>query len=223
VASVLSESFEGSGYENSWTEAAGSGNTVDEDSTAVARPPGGGSQILEISLGGSAVQAYTYNLLSPVEDDIWIKFWWYLDSSSAESSDYDSILILQDDRPVTQLYALVYYSSGWLVTINGYDGVSLETLLGPVSVETDTWYQIWIRYNYTDQEEEARIYQGGTLVDSNIETGWTIQDNIFVVVLGCAFSNRTVALTQYIDRFEIDDADWPEIAPRVPPWILEGD
>ena len=51
---ILSESFEGAGYENgengvgSWSETVGSGSVVDEDNTDIARPAGGGDQVLKI-------------------------------------------------------------------------------------------------------------------------------------------------------------------------------
>lgn len=59
---ILDESFEGTGYENgengvgSWSETVGNG-VVDEDNTDVARPTGGGAQVLKIQKASSDYDA----------------------------------------------------------------------------------------------------------------------------------------------------------------------
>lgn len=59
AALPFSESFEGTGYENTWTETVDAGNTVDEDSTAVTPPTCGSSQVLYTDTAGTNPQAFT--------------------------------------------------------------------------------------------------------------------------------------------------------------------
>ncbi|HDY89813.1 MAG TPA: hypothetical protein ENH82_17065, partial [bacterium] len=59
MARVVDESFEGAGYEESWSETAGAGNTIDEDSVIPGTPPpGAGSQCLKTIQAGTNALAY---------------------------------------------------------------------------------------------------------------------------------------------------------------------
>lgn len=48
MARLLHESFEGTGYENVWTETKGVGSVIDPDNTEVTPPADGGQQVLKI-------------------------------------------------------------------------------------------------------------------------------------------------------------------------------
>ena len=69
AASYLSESFEATkptngGYDNAgWSETVGSGCTIDPDNADVARPTGGGNQVLKMVNTGNGVANTTYKSL----------------------------------------------------------------------------------------------------------------------------------------------------------------
>ncbi len=229
MASLLSEGFEGAGYENSWSETLGGGNTVDEDSAAVARPVSGGDQILETSLGGTNTLSYTEHDLGSDQTIIYMTAFLYVDSSSGTSDATIERIFLVDGVVANILvelrntgprgWYLRYrrYSSGE-ATIGNLDGDSNDDM----QLTTDTWYRVGLAYDSDADTAEGRLWaaDGTTLIASDSQAGLNGRVDSQIIKVGQQGA-KTGAETIYWDHIEVDDADWPA-APSAPsagnPW-----
>jgi hypothetical protein len=134
---LLSEDFEGTGYENSWTESVGNG-VVDEDNTASPAPLVG-SQSLRLTSGAdNDTDNSTYATFSAT-DPVWVYFIINFDSTGGSASNA-TFLVISDGGAN---YLALYYRAADGV-ICGYDGSARIT--GYV-VSADTTYHVWVKYD----------------------------------------------------------------------------
>jgi hypothetical protein len=147
----FSESFEGTGYENTWVEDVGNGS-IDPDSTTVSPPSGGGSQVLEFVQASADYDAAVY-LDTGNDREISYTDLYYRNAAEdlgngeettlaqiSSSTDFSTarwrITLYQT---AAKLYFRVYvYTSGSLSLVDTSD-----------QINQDTWYKISIKYDRT--------------------------------------------------------------------------
>ena len=172
---VIEESFEGTGYELTWTESIGSNCIVDEDHTPIPdNPPSGfGSQYLRTytAFSGDYNAAATYDhgtALSTTFTSFYVNVYFpfpgmfvdgeqkhislFKDSANA----YVGGLSLYMDGTQLQLRVLLYNDGAWMITESH-------------NIEGETWYKIDIKYDDMDNTWEWRV--DDTVVDSGSLVG----------------------------------------------------
>ncbi|MDY6987284.1 MAG: cytochrome c3 family protein [Thermodesulfobacteriota bacterium] len=172
---VIEESFEGVGYELTWTESVGSGCSVDEDRTPLPdNPPTGlGSQYLRTytSLSGNYNAAATYDHgteLSTTYASFYVNVYfpypaWFVDGEQKHitlfkdgANAYVGGLSLYMDGTQLQLRVLLFNDGAWMISESH-------------NIEGETWYKVDIRYDDMDNTWEWRV--DGTVVDSGLLVG----------------------------------------------------
>lgn len=203
AANLINQSFEGAGYDNSesWSETVGSGSVVNEDSTAVARPTGGGDQVL-------LIQKVSPNYNASAEFDHgsdWAIF--SLDAYVRVAADG-----LGDGGVVRLIVAISSeWGSPWKVELlrSGtarYFRFTFKTGAGWTAVDSsainyDQWYNIKMRYDITNHTYAAKldntVIMSGALSaghDSGTQRVWLGDDD------------ASVTLTAYFDLIKACDS-----------------
>jgi len=129
---LLTENFEGSEYDNSWTEA-GTG-TIDGDYTGTVLQ---GSQSLRIA--ASAQSAYLTHTLGASHDIVEVYF---LYRPTTLPGSTRTVITLQTSADVTVLQAMQRSTGSWTVRpTSGASGANSVT-----AMSTGTTYHVWCRY-----------------------------------------------------------------------------
>jgi len=208
---ILQESFEGTGYENSWTEVVGSntGVLVDEDNTE-STITGGGSQILKTvsaivpTATSTASRAYT-TFTAPVKQAIYADFWVYLDSHSITASSAQAVAILQDSTSAanTCITLSAYNNAGTLkFFVTTFNNNALANFTSSVTWELDTWYHAQLKYDITNMTYAVNI--NGSEITSGALTG-TVRANVKRLRFG---ANATTTYTAFYDLVNLDSGEF---------------
>jgi|WetSurSiteA1Bulk_404760.scaffolds.fasta_scaffold00047_39 hypothetical protein len=203
-ADILSESFEGSGFENAdWTKQVGDG-TVDEDSTEYIFA-GLGNQCLKIAKVGPDYNARILrSWASPFIPDVWGEF--RLRILSESIGEGTGVFIFHntgpDYQPVTigkivKISGALYFQ----ISIN-YDGSSHDGSLEAISTGVD--YRIRWRYDLTNKSVEAWIDSTLMLSASPSSMSAGMRELFF----GDTWTSTAAAF--YIDGIKISSAGWPD-------------
>jgi parallel beta-helix repeat protein len=198
------ESFEGAGYEESWSETEGAGSTVDEDSTDVTPPPGGGNQTLKIQKVSPNFNASTNRELASEEAVTYSRF--YVQIAAEGLADTEKVL-LNRGRDAS-------WDSAWQVWLL-QDGADLKFHLwvynngsdaqytASDSISLDTWYRIDVKYDVTGTAWAWRIDE--TVEDSGSLTGST-RSGVKIMDAGDSVVSETA--TFYIDLAAMDTSGY---------------
>jgi hypothetical protein len=228
---LLTESFEGAGYENTWSELIGTNesNLIDEDNTDVARPTGGGNQILKIVKditpdgSGAAARARTTYDLTTIRSAAYADFYVRINAQGLTSVGNHVDLFQMNDG---------VHSAGILELINTSDGIKFATSFYVNSTDTynaypangsityDQWYHIQIEYDITNGTYSTSI--DGLSVAGGTITG-TSSTGIRYVHLGSGSESYT--LTAYFDLVNISSTNFyiPTITIPDNVWVSDGD
>ena len=208
---ILSESFEGAGYENgengvgSWSETVGSGSVVDEDNTDIARPAGGGDQVLKIQKVSPNFNARTDYDKGSDQAITYTTF--YVRIAAEGLTDSEFVYLFQGINNAWQQPISLYLeqSSGSLYfKFRLYnDGDPNVFYYSDNTVSLDTWYRIDIKYDYTGETWEWRV---NTVVQDSGTLIGTFRAGPRRWYLGCASYAKT--LTAYFDLCNVDDSGY---------------
>jgi len=206
MSRFFDEKFEGTGYEEIWSESLGAGCTINEDaaSSDVSSPTGWGTQCLKIItanatgnmvyVAGSDV-AVTYTRIEAIFTDL-----------SNLTSDDQYFIIAFGSNGILSNYTwrlLIYRASGvnYILFDPFYDG-SGHPDVAAVAAE-DTRYRFEVRWDTANNLYECKI--NGTSVRNGSLTTGSVQ--LGALVIG---DNGTGGRgwTGYFDLIAIDDAAW---------------
>lgn len=207
---ILSEGFEGDGYENTgeWSENVGAGSTVDEDNTDVARPVTGGDQILKIQKVSANYNARTRWNAGSEQVVTYTTF--YIRIAALEAGNSKQIMIAQAVNASWQapwriylrrtgdpylIFRLILYNNGATVI---YDYPSPTG-----DINLDQWYRIDVYYNDTAKEWAWRV--DGDVQDS-VELTGTLYNPPRYFEAGDDGSSYTA--TVYYDLYNIDSSGY---------------
>lgn len=206
MADFLKESFEGSGYENSWSETEGAGNTVDEDDVGPGSlPTGGGSQCIETRLAGANADAYTtFNYGSGQNTDNYIRFYYYIHPDT-DTTDTTQLIIFTLKGAVANIRIDYRYTAtdGHQLIFYIYDNGALKKYTN-TNMSTGQWYRIEGLYDSVGEAYEFLI-DGVSIVDGAIGTPRT--DSQYIV-LGPQGDRGTDELRLFFDLIAWGNDTW---------------
>jgi hypothetical protein len=195
-ADLLIEGFEGTGYENTWSETVGSGSIVNENYTGIKLS---GSQALRCV--STTANAYAYHELSAQASASYTKVNFYVDAMAGE----EAIIQVYDSS----------WNVVWSARFNGDSDPSTievflynngaEVSLGTANCAKDVWHSIEVKYNNTDNTYAWRL--NGTQQSAGTLTG-THYDGIYTIEVGIAPYWGSGGTVIY-DEVLIDSSDWP--------------
>jgi len=208
MASLVDESFEGVGYEETWTEYKGDNSTVDEDSTDVTPPWQGGAQTLKCVTaadGDHTYEAYATRDLGSNKAITYTRFYFQLASEDMADTDSKRIFTLEDGNN-DQAVRMMLIQDGTDLKLRGrvYDGAWL-TKGTSNAISVDTWYRIEIEYDHTNTTFSWKL--DGTEIEEYTLTG---SQRTHVRYINCGLQDTTQehVITAYYDLVAVDDADW---------------
>jgi len=200
MARILSESFEGTGYENSWTETVDSGCICDEDASIPGTPPvGSGSQCLRITTNAINENSFAVCVLSN-QNISYVRTFFRI-ANLSDSYFPDAITLLTSGgtnvasirvRNIGGAYSLLF----------GYSNGGALTYTGSVSINTTTWYRVEFRYDITNMLWEWRI-NGATQHSGSLSGSLTPQR----IRVGTPSTNNGIVDIHY-DLVAWDDSNW---------------
>lgn len=208
---IFQESFEGTGYQNSFTETIGanSGNIVDEDNTDVTIT-GGGSQVLKIvkvitptnTVAASTAQTYT-GYLSTMAISAYVDFYVYISSYSLPSDgNLNYIAKFNDDVNNTAISVYIRnLSSLKRLYVSVYNNGANPAYAFPSSTDlvVDHWYHIQCKYDVTNLK--YHIIVDDTVLANDIALTGTTRTGVKRVFFG---DNAGVyPYSIYLDRVNI--------------------
>lgn len=206
---LLDEGFEGTGYQNTWSETIGSGSVVDEDSTAVTPPTGGGSQILNIQKVSPNYNAKTRFDMGSEQSITYSRFYVYITSEGLSNSQFHYLFRTYNgsSQNVTNLrlnqnasgelrFQYDYWNNGGTSLSANYPNVAL----GAGSISLNTWYKIELKYDATNSSVEFRV-NGSTVGSAGTLTGSLRNPPRYIDLGNDSFS---YTLNAYYDRVAVD-------------------
>lgn len=202
MADLFKESFEGAGYENSWSETVGSGNTVDEDHALPGTPPtGAGSSGLRCVLGGSNANAYSQHDMGGSKLICYVRAYIYVTSFSTADTVTETIFTLSG--AVDNLYVRLRYASGtYRLSLNHYDsGPSLDHT---EYINTGQWYLLEGLYDATNDLWEWKL-DGVSKGNGSLSNART--DSQYVTA-GFQTGLKVNASDIDLDLIAVSDSDW---------------
>ncbi|MBU4069594.1 MAG: DUF2341 domain-containing protein, partial [Nanoarchaeota archaeon] len=214
------ESFEGTGYELSWSESIDAGCTLDPNSAIPGTvPPGSGSECLK-SIVLDATYNDAYAITGPGDNNIWyVRGYLYL--SEEGLSDNQGFFTLRTGNTADNLVAAIQslQSGGVLYVRFQYYSSSAVQSTDVVALSLNTWYRFEYKYDITNTAWEWRI--NGDTQHSGALSADTRTPNRLQI--GIRANSGTAQSTLYTDLVAIDDADWVgAAADTTPPYFTNG-
>ena len=205
------ESFEGTGYEETWTETVGSGSIVDEDSTDITPPTDGGSQILKVQKVSSNYNAKTSRDLGSEQNTTYARFYVYITAEGmANGQEIYLARGLNASLTMPWYFGITQNSSGevrfrFALYNNGTTAYYSypSTAPGTGSINVNQWYKVEVKYDATNLTWEWRL--DGTSLYSGSLTG-TLRNPPRYFELGDA--GLSLTMTAYIDRFAVNSSSY---------------
>ena len=201
---LINEGFEGTGYEESWTETTDTGCTLDEDSTTPAGIPEG-SQCLECY-----IIDYVDNQAHIRQDfgaggkaTLYGGCYFYLNSLHATAR-YLNVLYVMSTTYADNLQIILLEDSGTLkLRFDYYDDGSLKST-ATISASIQTWTLVEYKYDTSGGAWEWKV--DGVTQHSGSLTGTLRTPRYFHA--GIHNCNNTTAITNYVDSVRADDETW---------------
>lgn len=209
MARLVDENFEGTGYEETWSEGIDTGCTLDEDSTIPGIPPvGAGSQCLKaVVLNATANDAFarrtlTNQNISYVRDYVYIAEEGFADTNTVfVNALLNSVNALASGTQIGQL-------SGVLKMRHSFFNNGAPQYTAWVNVSLNTWYRVEYQYDITNLLWEWKI-DGATQANGTLTGATRIPTKLDV---GIESNNGAAQTTVYHDLVVWDDATWPGVA-----------
>jgi len=224
---LLDESFEGTGYEHSWAETIGANesNLVDEDNTDVARPSGGGSQVLKIvkditpTATASASRAITIHDMGSIEPTVYVDFYVMINAHGLTSNLNELLLCSLDGGSLMTGHLSIINVSGDIKF--AYNDSNYPYALYPTSgsITLDQWYHIQMSYDVTNETYSCLIdgnYIYGGIISGTPSTGTQY------ITLGSP--SNIFTLTAYFDLINISSTNFYSATITIPDdvWVSDG-
>jgi hypothetical protein len=224
---LLDESFEGAGYEHSWAETIGANesNIVDQDNTDVARPAGGGAQILKIvkditpTATATASRAITIYDIGSIEPSVYVDFYVQINANGLTNpADEVKLCTLSGGSLITGMLSLINSSGNIKFTYNDSNyPYALYPTAGGITL--DQWYHIQMSYDNINGTYSCLIdgnYVYGGIISGTPSTGTQY------ITLGSASDIFT--LTAYYDLINVSSTNFYSATITIPDdvWVSDG-
>lgn len=216
---LLTESFEGAGYEHTWSEAVGAntGCVVDEDSTAVLYPiTGDGTQRLKLvkvispTATALASKAFTQTNISAGDNPIaYIDFYVLINAHGlASSGNKVNIFRSRDSSGANSLdVGLQNYSGNIRLYVAANTGTTGGWLSASYpstgSITLDQWYHVQLMYDITNHVYSGSI-DGISLIGGSLTDGHSTG----VKTLYVGDYENVFAATMYMDLVNISSTNF---------------
>jgi hypothetical protein len=204
VPRIIDESFEGAGYEETWTETVSNGCSLNPDSPIPGTPPpGAGYQCLKSISAPTGYQAYTIRDYGSEQPRTFTRFYLYVANivlndgqfktiGALRNSTNSDVFVFRLNQNAGQLrFNFRVYNSGWT---NYYADISLNT-----------WYRIEVKYNNISNTWAWRL--DGATKNCGRLTG-THLTGIQKWGFGFWDSTQTITGTIYFDLIAVKNDDW---------------
>lgn len=207
AARLLDESFEGTGYEESWTEVVNTGNTLDEDATIPGVPPSGaGSECVQAIVTDATTNndTYAYQTIGN-RSTSYVRGYIYLDQEGFSDGQSLSTLELYNSANARVAGLLIGQVGGDVILkFQYYSGGNMRSTAGGVSLALDTWYRVEYKYDVAGLAWEIRI-DGSTKASGSLADLTRTPDRMLVGIFG---NSGTASTTLYTDLAVWDDSTW---------------
>lgn len=207
MARLIDENFEGTGYEESWSEAVSAGCTLDEDSVIPGTPPtGAGSQCLKaIILNGTNENAYADRTLTN-QNISYIRGYIYCSEEGLADTNVLRLLLLYDSSNTVVARVEIIQTSGALkLRFVYYSGGALQNT-AQIAFSLNAWYRVEYKYDITNLLWEWKVdgvSQANGSLSAATKTPQKLSAGIRTV------SGSPTQSTVYTDLVVWDDANWP--------------
>ena len=207
MAVIINESFEetidgGDGYDDTWTAYTSTGSTLDPDNAEVARPTGGGNQVLKIVIADTGnVAGIKHDAGAAGKAIVYGRFYWRVTGIAAWT--VGQIILQCLDLSSNQYFVLRFTGSANQIQARYYDNGTTVNVTLATSFAINTWYRIEWRYDLTNAMFELKV--DGVVEISEVLNG-TLYGNHRYMQLHDA-SDRAAAFTQYLDLIKANDGD----------------
>jgi hypothetical protein len=206
---VINESFEGTGYQNTWTETT----NPDEDAALPGTSPcsGLGSQCLSVVFSGATRPIATWDRGSIKNSGTeYYRVYLYIASST--------IAITDRLYPIVGTESATSTDDAWAVRLLNNAG-QLELAPGnigsafgsAISVSTSTWYRVEIKWTYSTAATgiELKVFDAaGTQVGSTQQAGSRINWGVRYLQLGTIGPDNSQAVTMAFDGVGINSSSY---------------
>jgi len=210
MAEIFSTSFEGVGVEAGFGELVGTGCSLDWDNSDVARPTGGGDEIIESISASTGWRATAYKDLGPGGQPIsYTRGYVQIKSHSLANTNVKIVMAGTDENNERTWEVNLYrYTDGKLYFVGGVwdDGDWRAPTALSSEVILDTWYRLEVEYDYTNTHWEFRV--DGAKIEDLALTGSLREGLRYFAIGGQNGITTGIAMTMYGDLFKADDADW---------------
>jgi hypothetical protein len=216
---LINEYFEGTGYEETWTETVGGSNSIDEDalSSDVGSPDGWGLQCLHIDIPTLDANAYTYRSLGTPAGISYTRVDIIITAESLSSGENNVLLYLMNPAFSTVFALSLNQNGGGLAFIlnSKHDGTN-NFYQGFPTVTVGTRYRLEFKWDATankwawkidgwsqpnDQDFTDPVTLEGDLTSTHLTT-------VGIVFLGAPASVNQAAGETHYDRVVMDDSTW---------------
>jgi len=202
TSAIISESFEGGGYEEAWSENIGANCDLDEDSAIPGTPPVDfGSECLKSVSDDTGYKARA-DLDHGIEQPrTFTTFYCYVEAESLDGDEEKNIGVFVDNAGNTvAIFRLFESTEGDLkFRVRRYNNGGFANYdSGAISL--NTWYKVQFKYDDTENTWQWRV--DGALQGSGDLTG-THRTGIREWRLGFWQANQLETGTIYIDKFSV--------------------
>ncbi len=200
---IIDENFEGTGYEESWSETVTAGNTLDEDAAIPGTPPpGAGSQCLKAIFTAGAVDAFASQVKSN-QNINYIRGYLYLSEEGLNNTQVIAGLRLYDSTSALASDIIIGQNSGVLqMAYRKYTSGAFNTSAW-VNISLNTLYRVEYQYDLTNLLWEWKI-DGVSQSNGTLAAATRIPDRMRI---GGAH-NGAAQSTLYTDLVVWDNAGW---------------
>jgi hypothetical protein len=213
VADLVDENFEGTGYEETWTETVGAGSGVNEDSTAVARPVGGSAQVLQIDKVDPNYNAKTVRDLGSALAITYASVWAYV-TAEGLGSDESLIVMHGEDASANKAWYIKFHQKAtgkYDYQMRVYSGGAWVAAASSAEVLLDTWHKLEMKYDVTNDAYEFRV-DSASVVSAALTDAH--RAGVRYITLGDAETAKTV--TMYLDVCQVSSTGYVTSAVALP-------
>jgi hypothetical protein len=211
MAEIFSTSFEGIGIESGYSESVGDGCSIDWDNTEIARPVGGGNELLKCVSASTEFTSYAEfdlgsgNGFTKTFSRLYVR----ISAEGLVNGDKKMVMRGIDDGLASVWYICFAQKSTGDHAFRAYvynDGAVILNLTYSKVVYLDTWYLLEMKYDNDDNTYEFRL-DGETVNSGDLIGVHKNECRKFQAGFRDARS-ISVATTGYFDLWACDDADW---------------
>ncbi len=205
MARIIDESFEGTGYEESWTETIDTGCTLDKDASIPGTPPpGSGSQNLKsIVVDNTNNNAYA-DQLKTNQNISFVRAYVYLSQVGfGNNQGFQGLSILDSSNNPAGRIQIALISGVGKIRFQYYsNGVMQSTSF--INLTINTWYRIEYQYDITNMLWGWKI-DGVSKANGSLVSATRTPQKMRVGITSHTGTNNT---TLYTDLVVWDNADW---------------